>query len=107
MINNLCTGFSPKTAIKMGCVTPYDALLILANLNLIINDETTDPLFEARLINGCYVLNTNKTYMKLFSVGPQTFIEEEIIAQINPFIASNGSSCPNAGDAEKVIYFLK
>lgn len=109
-VSNLCNGFSSKPTIKMGCVTPYDALLILANLNQIISEVNADPMFypmlELMQVNGCYVLKTNDTYMKLFSLGPRTFIEIEIIEQINPLLAFNGSSCPNGEDAKRVIYFL-
>ena len=109
-ISNLCNGFSSKPTIKMGCVTPYDALLILANLNQIISEVNADPMFnpifDTIQVNKCYVMKTNDTYMKLFSFGPRTFIQDEMIVQINPFLASNGSTCLNKGDAKMVIYFL-
>ena len=55
--------------------------------------------------DGCFQLRENATYAKIFSIGPNLFIQN-VDTQVNPLLASNGTSCPNETAAKMVIFLI-
>ena len=53
--------------------------------------------------DGCFQLQQNATYAKIFSSGPNQFIQN-VDTHINPLLASNGTLCPNETAAKMVIF---
>ena len=53
--------------------------------------------------DGCFQLQENATYAKIFSSRAYWFFETAD-NQINPSLASNGTSCPNETAAKMVIF---
>ena len=73
-----------------------------ANINVL---PTFNPMFEVvKTTDGCFRLQKNSTYAKIFSDTPSWFIQI-IENEINPLLTSNGTSCPNETVAKMVFFF--
>ena len=72
-----------------------------ANINVL---PTFNPMFEVvKTADGCFRLQKNSTYAKIFSDTPSWFIQI-IENEINPLLTSNGTSCPNETVAKMVFF---
>ena len=100
------------------CISTYDAILIVANINKLITDiqnsqkgieESFSPMFDVVNVDGCFQLKLSEIYTNLFGSAVQEFLNNNVIGEINSLLQppnEQAEKCPNEGDAKMVGYSL-
>ena len=98
---------------QMICLSAYDALLIVADINQLNTNIRKSPMqievmfrpiFKVANVSGCYKLLVNESYAQIFDQPVIEFLTNDVIAGISPLLESNeqSESCPNETDAKMV-----
>ena len=104
---------------QMICLSAYDALLIVADINQLITNIRNShikievmfsPMFKVANVFGCYKLSVNGSYAQIFDQPVKEFLNDDVIAGINPLLVESNEqskSCPNETDAKMVATAVK
>ena len=103
---------------QMICLSAYDALLIVADINQLITNSRNSqikievmfsPMFKVANVSGCYKLSVNGSYAQIFDQPMVEFLNDDVIAGISPLLESSeqSKSCPKETDAKMVVIAIK
>ena len=100
------------------CISTYDAILIVANINKLITDiqnsqkgieQSFNPMFDVVNVDGCFQLKLSEIYTSLFGSAVQEFLNNNVIGEINSLLKptnEQADKCPNESDAKMVGYSI-